>query len=92
MTTLPTIHLNGTGADTLLNEYNAVVTAVRNAAVVLAHATCNERDFYIQGSEAWKRAQDERARMFALLGEVCGYAAAWEAAAYDAIEMKASKP
>lgn len=84
MTTLPTIHLNGTGADNLEREYRAVRQAVATAADALAAATCNARDFYPQDPEAWRRAQAERAEMFELLRQVSDYAEAWEIHAMDA--------
>ena len=45
---LPTIHLNGTGAQSLFDEYHAVWLAVEKAAETLQNATCNDRDFYPQ--------------------------------------------
>lgn len=56
MVTLPTIHLNGTGADTLQREYWEVRQAIRAASDALAAATCNPRDFYPQEPGAWERA------------------------------------
>lgn len=78
MTTLPTIHLNGTGADTLRQEYRAVRKAVDAAADRLTSATCNGRDFYPQEPGAWQQARDERAEMFRLLQRVSEYAEHWE--------------
>ncbi len=78
MTTLPTIHLNGTGADTLEREYRAVRKAVAAAAEALAAATCNARDFYPQHAWDWRAAQAERAEAFRLLRQVWDYAEAWE--------------
>jgi hypothetical protein len=83
MTTLPTIHLNGTGADSLQREYRAVRKAVATAADALAAATCNLRDFYPQDPEAWRAAQAERAEAFRLLQQVSDYAEAWELHAMD---------
>ena len=83
MTTLPTIHLNGTGADTLEREYRAVRKAVAAAAEALVAATCNARGFYPQDPEAWHRARSQRAAMFRLLQQVWDYAAAWELHAMD---------
>jgi hypothetical protein len=60
MTTLPTIHLNGTDADSLYTEYRAVRKAVSQASDALVAATCNARDFYPQRSDAWQRARNER--------------------------------
>jgi uncharacterized membrane-anchored protein YhcB (DUF1043 family) len=75
--TLPTIHLNGTGAKSLAAEYRSVYQAVARASDALAAATCNGRDFYTQGNAAWQQARDERAEMFRKLAEVQVYAEAW---------------
>ena len=76
--TLPTIHLNGTGADSLQQEYRAVRKAISAAVDALAAATCNQRDFYPQEPGAWERARAERAEAFRLLQQVSDYAEQWE--------------
>ena len=81
--TLPTIHLNGTGADTLQQEYRAVRRAITAAVDALAAATCNARDFYPQEPGAWERARAERAEAFRLLQQVSDYAEQWELHAMD---------
>lgn len=81
--TLPTIHLNGTGADTLEQEYRAVRHAIAAAADALQAATCNARDFYPQEPGAWERARAERAEAFRLLQQVSDYAEQWEAHAAE---------
>jgi hypothetical protein len=81
--TLPTIHLNGTGADSLYREYQAVRRAIAAAADALAAATCNQRDFYPQEPGAWERARAERAEAFRLLEHVSQYAEQWEAHAAE---------
>jgi len=81
--TLPTIHLNGTGADGLYVEYRQVRKAIAVANNALAAATCNARDFYPQEPGAWQRARDERAEMFRLLQQVSEYAERWELHAMD---------
>jgi hypothetical protein len=83
VTALPTIHLNGTGADSLEREYRAVRRAITAAADTLAAATCNLRDFFPQGPRAWHQAQAERAEAFRLLQQVSDYAEAWELHAMD---------
>ena len=83
---LPTIHLNGTGAQSLASEYHAVYLATSQACEALAAATCNARDFYPQGDAAWQQARDERADMFSKLAEVQLYAAAWMNKASDQVE------
>jgi hypothetical protein len=82
-TTLPTIHLNGTGAQSLKDEYRAVRQAVEAAGDALAAATCNARDFYPQDPGAWQRARSEREEAFRLLRMVSDYAEQWEAHAAD---------
>lgn len=59
----PTIHLNGTSKDELLNQLEAVVSALDAALAAINAAAPNGRDFYPQGPEALTKAQaafDER--------------------------------
>ena len=80
---LPTIHSNGTGAECLATEYHEVYHALARASDALSAATCNARDFYPQGGDAWQQARNERAEMFRKLAEVQAYAEAWMAQASD---------
>ena len=82
---LPTIHLNGTGANSLRDEYHKVRLAAKATADALADATCNARDFYPQEPEALQQAQAERREMFRLLELVQNYAEQWESHAADNI-------
>ena len=82
-TTLPTIHLNGTGAQNLEEEYRTVRRAVAAAGDALQAATCNARDFYPQEPGAWQQARAERAEAFRLLQLVSDYAEQWESHAAD---------
>jgi hypothetical protein len=77
MTALPTIHINGTGAETLRAEYQALSEALQAAEDRLLAATCNGRDFYPQGPDAYYVARQERDGMLAKLREIMDYAAAW---------------
>jgi len=79
--TLPTIHLNGTGAKSLAAEYHSVYRAVHSACEALANATCNARDFYPQGDGAYQQAHRERAEALQKLKEVQDLAEAWMARA-----------
>jgi len=81
--TLPTIHLNGTGADTIEREYRAVRHAIAAAVDALQVATCNQRDFYPQEPGAWQQARAERTEAFRLLQQVSDYAEQWEAHAAE---------
>lgn len=73
MTTIPTIHLNGTGFTTLRDEYAAAYDAIGKAVEALAATTCNGRDFYPQGVDAYYRARDERTEAFTKLREAHAY-------------------
>ena len=75
MTTIPTIHLNGTGAKTLWAEYHDAYKAIDQAINALVDATCNGRDYYPQGEQAFYDAREERQEAFNKLCEVKSYAA-----------------
>jgi hypothetical protein len=80
--TLPVIHLNGTGADTLYNEYRDARRALSEAADKLLEATCHPRDFYpVEGS--WEKAKEERTAMIRKLDDVYMYLEGWENRAYQ---------
>lgn len=83
MTTLPTIHLNGTGASTLLEEYSKVAEAIAAATTALEQATCNARDFYPQEPGNWEKARQERTDAFAMLRRLQDYADGWRFHAHD---------
>jgi hypothetical protein len=73
MTTIPTLHLNGTGATTLRDEYAAAYDALNKAIEAFASTTCNGRDFYPQGPGAYDQARDERTEAFTKLREAQSY-------------------
>lgn len=75
--TLPTIHLNGTGAKTLSEEYEAAWHALKNAREVFISSTLNARDFYPQGDHAYHDARFERSEEIAKLDDVIDYVEAW---------------
>jgi hypothetical protein len=80
---LPTIHLNGTGAQSLFDEYHAVWLAVEKAAETLQNATCNDRDFYPQAPGAYDQARAERDEAFRKLRDVQVYVESWLKRASD---------
>lgn len=79
MYTLPTIHLNGTGASTLAEEYGTAWRALLSARDALVASTCNARDFYPQGDHAFHDARFERSEALAKLDDVIDYLEAWVA-------------
>jgi len=74
MTTIPTIHLNGTGFTTLRDEYAAAYDAIDKAIDALVKAELNGRDFYPQGPDAFYKARDERQAALDKLREAHQYA------------------
>jgi hypothetical protein len=75
--TLPTIHLNGTGAMSLYQEYSDFRMAINAASDRLSETTCNARDFYPQGPIAYTNAQSERREARHLLTDLGDFAQAW---------------
>ena len=67
MTTIPTIHLNGTGFTDLRDGYAAAYDAIDKAIDALAKAELNGRDFYPQGPDAYSQARKERDQAFSQL-------------------------
>jgi hypothetical protein len=85
---LPTIHLNGTDAQSLKDEYRTLRKAVQFAEDALVAATCNGRDFYPQEPGAFEAARREREEMQSHLAQVRQYAERWELHAMDHIRGK----
>ena len=57
--TLPTIHMNGTGAETLRDDALAQRSAVQDLLDAMRKAEFNARDYYpVEGS--WERARADR--------------------------------
>jgi len=53
----PTVHLNGTSAGSLVEQYNTAARAVWTALREVEGAGPNQRDYYPQGDLAWTRAK-----------------------------------
>jgi hypothetical protein len=64
MTTIPTVHLNGTSFTELRDGYAAAYDAIEKACNALAQAELNGRDFYPQGPSAYSQAREERSEAF----------------------------
>lgn len=58
--TLPTIHLNGTGAKTIFDENLEAMTAIGEALALIQKMEFNMRDYYPQGPDAYSAARAER--------------------------------
>lgn len=59
MTLVPTIHLNGTAGEDLLDQYMRAASAVQKALDVVCAAGPNARDYYVQGPDVGFAAQRE---------------------------------
>jgi hypothetical protein len=57
--TAPTIHLNGTGGERLLQQYHDQIMALDNAINVLYQTGPNARDYYVHGENEYKIARAE---------------------------------
>lgn len=68
--TLPTIHLNGTSKQSLIDGYCDAYDALNNAYEVLKQTAPNGRDFYPQGPEAFKAADNEHMARLRKIDEV----------------------
>lgn len=57
---LPTIHLNGTGAQTLRDHYERADDALYEFIEAFQAIEFNARDYYVDGPEAWGKAVEAR--------------------------------
>lgn len=60
--TTPTVHLNGTGRDGLVKQYEDAWMALGKAVEALCNAAPHGRDYYVQNHElgdAYTKARDE---------------------------------
>jgi hypothetical protein len=67
---LPTIHLNGTSAQSLLDDIRDAAIAVRAAMDALSRTAPNGRDYYPQGNDALIIASGQHAERMARLRSV----------------------
>jgi len=66
----PLIHLNGTSAETLANQYDAAYEALMVALELLNETAPNQRDYYPLGEEEWKAALDAHFSRIAAIRQV----------------------
>ena len=67
---IPTVHLNGSSGEVLLDQYSAAAESVRQAIDKLCEAGPNARDYYVQGPDAALAAQREHESRLAALKRV----------------------
>ena len=66
----PTVHLNGTSREELMNQLLEAIHAIHNASDALARACPNGRDYYPQGDRAISEALLEHAARMRSLRQV----------------------
>jgi hypothetical protein len=71
--TLPTVHINGTGRDRLLADYQSAYKFLCTASDAFADIEFNARDYYVQGDYAFNAARTERDKARAHFGALKTY-------------------
>ena len=66
----PTVHLNGTSAQSLANQYGHARQKVREALEALQHIETHGRDYYVQGPNAYHIAAEQHQRRVTYLSMV----------------------
>ena len=69
--TIPTIHLNGSSKQTLMDDLLAAHKAIEVAIDKMRACAPNGRDYYIKGEGVIMKAQDEHWERCRKLQEVC---------------------
>ena len=73
--TMPCIHSNGSGEDSLRRQYHELFEAVSEAQIKLLYDTdFHQRDYYPLGDEAWDKAFKEREEVKKAMNTVYQYA------------------
>jgi hypothetical protein len=67
---IPTVHLNGTGKDQLLEQVCEAVHALHEAGRALAAAAPNGRDYYLQTGDAIGSAMKQHEARMTKLREI----------------------
>jgi len=67
---VPTVHLNGTDKQDLLNQLQEAIGSVEDAGKSLAKASPHLRDYYTQPKGEWNRAQDQHEARIVKLREI----------------------
>lgn len=70
---LPTVHLNGTGRETLAHGYHEAYRALIKFKEAFASIEFNARDYYVQGPGSWDRAVEQRDEQRQNIGELMQY-------------------
>lgn len=69
---VPTIHLNGTSKQSLLDDLDEAFSALNEAFDKLKRTAPNGRDYYLQGEEAFIKAGDAHTTRLRKVHDVIG--------------------
>lgn len=76
---IPTVHLNGTSGQDLLEQQQAVLDALRAVREAMVAAMPNGRDYYPQGEDAIGEAREAFRKQYYIIGDMI--------LAFDAVMM-----
>jgi len=85
---VPSIHLNGSSGEVLLDQNKGALEAVRKAIDAICDAGPNARDYYVQGPDAGLAAQREHEARVAALKRVRDDLAAIMESVQDQIDAR----
>lgn len=68
----PTVHLNGTSKNELLQGYVEALRALRAAEAAIAKAGPHARDYYVQGDDAFRQAQAQHVHRLLAIDNITG--------------------
>ena len=67
---IPTVHLNGTSGQDLLEQQQAVLDALLAVREAMMAATPNARDYYPQGEDAFGEAREAFRKQYHIIGDL----------------------
>lgn len=67
---VPTVHLNGTSRESLLEGYSEAIRALNRAETKMTAACPNARDYYVQDGPAFGIAMDQHTARMKKLREI----------------------
>ena len=73
MSSLPTIHLNGTSREMLLEGYDAAYRKLLKFRCAFREIEFNARDYYVGEPDAWNNACKEREKMLNNIYQLIDY-------------------
>jgi hypothetical protein len=70
---LPTVHMNGTGKQSLLSDYEKVADRLDELLEAFQSMHFHPRDYYVGGDEAFRKAMNERSTHAIALNQFHAY-------------------